>query len=243
MEPQGRHFEVVKRYIELKNEDKLINCLEEKLKEGKEIGFGNNATIISLEDEDSDFSDFCVKKMKSKPLLVCNDIDTEANYQFKLQEGGLKTPRYVIVVKDDTGQEWFIMERIDGVSIGDAMIGLGKLPNDFNTQDFCVKLEREVKKMHSLGVLHRDLHTGNVMIDEKGNPVIIDFGTATEGDPNSEYAYEETVSKYNEKKGVYELVSGKLPDDRDQLDILKANVRSLGRKVPRFDDFGNVIGG
>ncbi len=237
-----RHFEVVKRYVEIKNEEELIKCLEQRLKTSKQIGYGNNGNVFSLENEKGTFAGLCVKKVLEKPLLICNDIDTEAMYQRKLRKGGLQTPRYLIVVKDEFGQEYFIMERIKGVSIGDAIIDQKKVPKKFNVQEFCVKLEQQVNKMHSLGVLHRDLHTGNVMIDEKGNPVIIDFGTATEGHPNSESAYEESVSMYDKDKKIYESMTGQLKDDVKQIEILKSNVRKLGPKPVMYDSYGNVLG-
>lgn len=237
-----RHFEVIKRYVEIQNEKELIDCLEKRLETSLEIGFGNNGNVYSLEDESGIFAGICVKKIKEKPLLMCNDIDTEAQYQRKLRKGGLKTPRYLIVVKDENDQKYFIMERIRGVSIGDAIINPKLLPKEFSSQDFCSKLEKEVQKMHSLGVIHRDLHTGNVMIDEDCNPVIIDFGTATESDSNSDYAYEESVAIYNKDKNVYEFVSGYFRDDDYCIDVLKANVRHMCRKEPQRDQFGNLIG-
>jgi hypothetical protein len=40
------------------------------------------------------------------------------------------------------------------------------------------RLARAVQAAHAAGVLHRDLKPGNVMIDEQGEPVVLDFGLA-----------------------------------------------------------------
>jgi serine/threonine protein kinase len=49
-----------------------------------------------------------------------------------------------------------------------------------NTIDkkFFINFEKAVKEMHSLGIVHLDLRTGsNVIISEKGEPLIIDFNS------------------------------------------------------------------
>jgi serine/threonine protein kinase len=45
--------------------------------------------------------------------------------------------------------------------------------------DFIRRLEEAVAEMHRRGVVHLDLrHRSNVMVDEAGHPVLIDFGSA-----------------------------------------------------------------
>lgn len=45
--------------------------------------------------------------------------------------------------------------------------------------DFVRRLEEAVAEMHRRGVVHLDLrHRSNVMVDEAGRPVLIDFGSA-----------------------------------------------------------------
>jgi hypothetical protein len=45
--------------------------------------------------------------------------------------------------------------------------------------DFLARLERAVREMHGRGVVHLDLrHRSNVLVDESGAPVLIDFASA-----------------------------------------------------------------
>jgi hypothetical protein len=44
---------------------------------------------------------------------------------------------------------------------------------------FADELERDVRRMHALGVVHLDLrHRSNVMVGDDGSPVLIDFGSS-----------------------------------------------------------------
>ncbi len=46
-------------------------------------------------------------------------------------------------------------------------------------RDFLPKLERAIRDMHALGVVHLDLrHRSNVLLDATGEPVLIDFASA-----------------------------------------------------------------
>lgn len=40
------------------------------------------------------------------------------------------------------------------------------------------KIARALHAAHEPGFLHRDVKPGNIMIDEQGEPVVLDFGLA-----------------------------------------------------------------
>ncbi len=73
------------------------------------------------------------------------------------------------------------MERLDAVSIKDVIEKRAVLPTTFNFETFFKKLRVFISKMHEKGIYHRDLHEGNIMIDDNGNPCVIDFGKAARG--------------------------------------------------------------
>ncbi len=93
------------------------------------------------------------------------------------------------------------------------------LDDSFDIHVFEKELKSMIEKMHQGGILHRDLNLGNVMINEKGLPVIIDFGTATEGNSNSDFAYEETIYFLNKSTNKYEQKTYYIDD--------KVNLRNL----------------
>lgn len=132
----------------------------------------------------------------------------------------------------DEGDQFFVkekilvlaMERIKGVSIKDVLEGGADFPAKFNPDIFFKKVRSFLERMHEeKAIFHRDLHSGNIMIDENGDPVIIDFGKSTYGDEGDAYQYE-----YTDKGKVIE---GKYVSDSDFIDQIEIKVRAELRKI------------
>ncbi|MDQ3805823.1 MAG: serine/threonine protein kinase, partial [Acidobacteriota bacterium] len=75
------------------------------------------------------------------------------------------------------GLHFLSMEYVRGEELSSVMRRFGRLP-----QDKAVEVARQIcaglAAAHEAGVLHRDLKPGNVMIDERGNVRVMDFGLA-----------------------------------------------------------------
>ena len=72
------------------------------------------------------------------------------------------------------GLLYYAMERVDGPTLEDAAGALGARA----CATLVVKLARALEYAHSLGVVHRDVKPRNVIIDEHGEPRLLDFGLA-----------------------------------------------------------------
>src|SRR5215471_1840726 len=75
------------------------------------------------------------------------------------------------------GLHYISMEFVDGEDLGSLLRRIGRLPADKGVET-ARKLCAGLAAAHEKGVLHRDLKPANVMIDGRGNPVIMDFGLA-----------------------------------------------------------------
>jgi serine/threonine protein kinase len=74
-------------------------------------------------------------------------------------------------------QHYISMEYVDGEDLATLMRRIGRVPPD-KAAEIGRKLCAGLAAAHEKGVLHRDLKPANVMIDGRGNVVIMDFGLA-----------------------------------------------------------------
>ncbi len=74
----------------------------------------------------------------------------------------------------DDGRPFMVLDYIRGRSLG--QIAESQPPSPTQAAELVAKLARAIGYAHARGVLHRDLKPDNVVIDESGQPKIIDFG-------------------------------------------------------------------
>ncbi|HYL77610.1 MAG TPA: serine/threonine-protein kinase [Bryobacteraceae bacterium] len=75
------------------------------------------------------------------------------------------------------GAPYISMEYVDGEDLGSLLRRIGRLPGD-KAVEIARKLCAGLAAAHAKGVLHRDLKPANVMIDGRGQVLIMDFGLA-----------------------------------------------------------------
>jgi tRNA A-37 threonylcarbamoyl transferase component Bud32 len=212
----------LKKLTESKEIDDILECIEKIGLDVEKIGEGGNAEVFSVAGE-SNFSKFCLKKIREKPQIQNQDIDMEHAYQIKVRDLGVTTPLSLVSFDSNKGS-YLLMEKINGHSVREIAHIPNLLSEEFNMDIFEKELNTMISRMHQGGILHRDLNLGNVMVNEKGLPVIIDFATATEGDPNSEFAYQETIYFLNKDTGKYEQKTYYV-DDRDNIKNILRTLR------------------
>jgi serine/threonine protein kinase len=75
------------------------------------------------------------------------------------------------------GIPFLSMEYVDGEDLNSLLRRIGRLPRD-KALEISRKLCAGLSAAHNKGVLHRDLKPGNIMIDGRGQVLIMDFGLA-----------------------------------------------------------------
>ena len=71
--------------------------------------------------------------------------------------------------------------------------------------DVLARIEQTIKKMHAVGIVHRDLHERNIIIDPSGEPMgvgVIDFGGAKKVAADEADPYEERGVRYMSDESV-----------------------------------------
>ena len=138
------------------------------------------------------------------------------------------------------GLPFMSMEYVDGEDLAGLLQRIGRLSND-KALEIARKLCAGLAAAHERGIIHRDLKPQNIMLNKRGEVVIMDFGLAAVADElhgaearNGTPAYmapeqlrgDSVTAKsdlYSLGLIVYELFTGKRPfDARTAADLLRA---------------------
>jgi tetratricopeptide (TPR) repeat protein len=142
--------------------------LEERLGAG---GFG---TVWKARDTDLDR--VVAVKIPRKGQLGPEDI--EQFYREARAAAQLRHPHIVPVyeVGRDGDRVFIVSDLIHGMSLSQWVIG--RRLNSHDVARLCIQLAEALEHAHRQGIIHRDLKPSNVMIDEAGEPHLMDFGLA-----------------------------------------------------------------
>ena len=116
-----------------------------------------------------------------KVLLQGPHASKQAQYRFEREvdlAASLKHPNIVTIYDSGIaqGQYYYVMEYIRGQALGEYVKS-----KNFSTRQIMIlfnKVCSAVAYAHQRGVMHRDLKPGNIMVDDDGEPHILDFGLA-----------------------------------------------------------------
>ncbi|MDD3285360.1 MAG: phosphotransferase [Patescibacteria group bacterium] len=202
-----RESQIINRETSEVEKNKLENIAEDVINEiherGFSIGEGKTANVKKLEESNH----ICVKvvdknKVRKERTHLSNHVNEELDFLDRLSDSsflkriGIAAEKIVpkpFLSNDDSKYGCLFMEYIQGVSLKEIIEEKNKenTPENINWITFFEKLEDIVKKLNAANIYHRDLHSGNIMMDAEQNPILIDFGNAyeslfSEDDPYSE---------------------------------------------------------
>src|SRR5215471_18847376 len=118
--------------------------------------------------------------LKFLPEATANDDRALARFYNEVRVARQVTHPNVCRVYDVgqvQGLHYISMEFVDGEDLGVLLRRIGRLPTD-KALETARKICAGLAAAHEKGVLHRDLKPANVMIDARGQVVIMDFGLA-----------------------------------------------------------------
>ena len=83
----------------------------------------------------------------------------------------------VMSIFEELGTAYYVMPYVGGRSLDKVLNQEGPLPEERLRPMLCALLEA-LDYLHSKDLLHRDIKPDNILLDNEGKPILIDFGTA-----------------------------------------------------------------
>lgn len=116
-------------------------------------------------------------------------FEREARAAAKLQHRNICQ---VFDVGEINGRHFISMAYIEGRCLTEY-ISSTKLPNKRASTMLIFRLAQALREAHDQNVVHRDLKPGNIMVDQKHEPIVMDFGLALQIDDASRMTNEGTL--------------------------------------------------
>ena len=126
-------------------------------------------------------------KVDSRPLTTERD---RRRFMREVTSAGRLSGHPNVVAVYDAGllsdnRPYMVMELCPNGSLADRIREKGPL-SPAEVRDIGVRVADAVAAAHAIGVLHRDIKPGNILVDSYGNPALADFGLAAMPQPGME---------------------------------------------------------
>jgi len=117
--------------------------------------------------------------------------------KFKREAQNLSKLKHPNIIKVSDAFEtnntvYYVMEYLGAGSLDNRIMAKGRLSEE-ETLTFAKQIGSALSFMHDQRMLHLDLKPANIMINDKGEAVLIDFGLSKQYDPNGEPESSTTV--------------------------------------------------
>ncbi len=146
-----------------------------------ELGSGAFGTVYRAYDPQLD-REVAIKIPQEKALLSEDDrrrFLREARSAATLEHSNICSVHEVGTID---GRDYIVMEYIDGQPLS-KMLEANSPLTEPKVVSLVGKIALVLQEAHEKGIIHRDLKSANIMINRKGEPIVMDFGLARRDTP------------------------------------------------------------
>ena len=110
--------------------------------------------------------------------IAANDAEKARFLQEAKSAAALNHPNVcsVIDIQEDNGEQFIVMEYVDGMTLRTKLQG-GPIPAN-EAMTYAIQIGDALQEAHSNGIVHRDVKADNVMLNSKKQIKVMDFGLA-----------------------------------------------------------------
>lgn len=167
--------------------------------------------------------------IKILPPEKVSDVDRTGRFvQEAKAASGLNHPNIITIhdIAEEHGSQFMVMEYVTGKTLDHAIRRHGLRLNE--TLKYAVQVADALAAAHEAGIIHRDLKPSNVMVTEKGQVKVLDFGLAkltekAEPEQTATQTLQRAVSPMTEEGTVLGTVAYMSPE---QAEAKKIDARS-----------------
>jgi serine/threonine protein kinase len=172
-----------------------------KLQDGKYVikkqlssgGFGNTYIVVDKQFEDEfALKEFFIKGINDRPddstnVSISNAANTKLfesqKEKFKKEARRLRklNNKHIVRVYDlfeENDTAYYVMDFINGESLSTRLKTTGVPLSEKEALGIMEQILDALEEVHNLKIWHLDLKPGNILVNDKGNAVLIDFGAS-----------------------------------------------------------------
>ena len=140
---------------------------------------------VSLRNEDSSVSVSHPENVEMFDKLL-KTFKREAKRLWKLSMGNAPHVVKVFDLFEENNTSYYVMQHINGLSLSGVLKASGKpLDEAWLMDSLLPQMLEALEAIHKNSMWHLDIKPSNIMIDDKGNAYLIDFGSSKQVDPAS----------------------------------------------------------
>jgi len=117
-----------------------------------------------------------IKTVKAEYLTRSTREDYLHRFRREARAAGLLSHPNIVRIFD-VGDDYFVMELVEGVTLADLLKHRGRLQAP-EALALLAPLAEAIDEAHRVGVIHRDIKPANIMVQSDGRPKLMDFGVA-----------------------------------------------------------------